>query len=206
MPGIRLYVSLLQHFENVTEATNVNLVASVLEVMEAKQTANVYDIVEQFDRAVDPVTGTFKTLKEFISYFKASLQYEVIRKKSKAKGATGRAWRKAYDSLSAGISRGKRLTLSLVEQAIKLAESHLREQSSPSKAANQAAAEDVPAEGEGGKKGHHAACKANKRICELEAKLAKAEGKPDSALKTPTKGHKPGTGPSTPSGPRDGKR
>lgn len=46
MPGIRLYVSLLHHFENVTEATNVNLVASVLEVMEAAQTANVYDIVE----------------------------------------------------------------------------------------------------------------------------------------------------------------
>lgn len=85
MPAIRLYVQLMYYFENLMESTNVNLVtkvASVLDVMEAVTSANVYDIVKRFDKAVDPVASQFTQLDEFINYFKASLQYEVIRKKS----------------------------------------------------------------------------------------------------------------------------
>ena len=59
MPAIRLYVSLLYHFENLTETFNFNLVASVLEVMESTSTANVYEIVDNFDKAVDPIALIF---------------------------------------------------------------------------------------------------------------------------------------------------
>ena len=113
MPGIRLYVTLLYHFGNITEASNINLVSSVLEVMASADTANVYEITDKFDKAVDPVASTFTKVDDFMDYFKASLQYEVIRKKAKAKGAVGRAWRKAYDALRANISTGDRLSLSL---------------------------------------------------------------------------------------------
>ena len=159
MQAICLYVQLMYYFENLTEATNVNLVASVLDVMEAAASANVYDIVERFDKAVDPVASQFTHLDDFINYFKASLQYEVIRKKSKGKGTTGRAWRKAYDSLRASISRGKRLSLQLIEPAIKLAEAHLRERSSQSKQANkaEAKAEQKQTEEDEPKRGFHVA-------------------------------------------------
>ena len=51
MPVIRLYVALMYHFENLTKATDVNLVASVpmLDIMESAQTSNVYEIVEKFN-------------------------------------------------------------------------------------------------------------------------------------------------------------
>lgn len=92
MPGVRLHMGLLYHFENLQEASNVNLILSVLQVMEAAQTANVYYIIDMFDRAVDPVAHTFEQVEDFIGYFKASLQYEVVLKKAKAKGHTCRAW------------------------------------------------------------------------------------------------------------------
>ena len=47
---MRLYVSLLYHFENLVETMNVNLVASVLDVMESATSANVYEIVELSQR------------------------------------------------------------------------------------------------------------------------------------------------------------
>ena len=72
--------------------------------MESATTANVYEIVDKFDKAVDPITLTFTQVSDFTDYFKASLQYEVVCRKSKQKGATGCAWRKAYDSLRASIS------------------------------------------------------------------------------------------------------
>jgi len=168
-------------------------------VMEAAQTANVYDIVERFDKVIDPVAHTFTQVEDFIGYFKASLQYEVIRKKAKAKGQTGRAWRKAYDSLRASISRGKRLSLALIEPAIKLAEAHLREGSpvKEERTASKATTEDCET-----KRGFHAAKKDHKKIKELEAKLAKATG--TSAPTSPAKGRQPTTASTTPRGPGPG--
>ena len=104
MPGIQLYVSLLHYFENLTEVMNGNLIASEMEVMEASQTSSVHKIVKQFDKVINPIVQTFKKVSDFTDYFKASLQYEVIRKKAKAKGEEGRAWRKAYDTLCASIT------------------------------------------------------------------------------------------------------
>jgi len=163
-------------------------------VMEAAQTANVYDIVERFDKVIDPVAHTFTQVEDFIGYFKASLQYEVIRKKAKAKGQTGRAWRKAYDSLRASISRGKRLSLALIEPAIKLAEAHLRE-GSPVKE-ERTASKATPEDAGDTKRGFHTAKKDRKKIKDLEAKLAKATGQPAPA--SPGKGRPPTTAPSTP--------
>jgi len=205
MPGVRLYLTLMHHFENLQEVSNVNLVSSVLEVMEASQTVNVYNIIEMFDKAVDPVAQSFTHVEDFIEYFKASLQYEVVRKKAQLKGRTGRAWRKAYDSLRASISRSKRLSLALVEPTIKLAKAHLREDELQSKdaktsTAKVAAAAKVAAKEEESepKRGYHAARKDREKIKKLQAQLAKATGKPAPA--SPSK-PRPGTAPSTPKGP-----
>ena len=129
-----------------------------------------------------------------------------MQKKAKGKGQAGRAWHKAYDSLRASISRGKRLSLALMEPAIKLAEAHLRETSSPSKddkttnAVKQDKGEksDEPAT----KRGHHAARKDRKKIRDLQAQLAQATGG-KSAPPSPGK-RKPGTAPGTPKGPGRG--
>ena len=64
------------------------------------------------------------------------------------------------------ISRGKRLSLQLIGPAVKLAEAHLRERSSPSKAANKAAAAAVPGKEEqkDEPRGHHAARRDRQKI------------------------------------------
>ena len=146
------------------------------------------------------MASQFIKLDDFINYFKASLQYEVIRKKSKAKGATGRAWRKAYDYLHLAILHGQRLDLDIIEQAVKLAEHHLRDAdaTTPSEdlAARAAAAQPE-------KKGKTFREKRmEKKLKTLEAKLAgkgddtksasaagnPAQGAKSSAPHTPYKG------------------
>lgn len=127
MPIVRVYVQLLHHFENLKEQSTVNIVQELMEVLKSATTSSVTDIGLKFDKVIDPVARTFTTVDSFIDYFKASLQLEVIRQRTKLKGARGRAWRKAYDHLCAAITRGQRLDLQLISDSVKLSDAHLRD-------------------------------------------------------------------------------
>ena len=106
MPAIRCYMGLLHHFENLIEQTNVYLVTKMAEVLTTAKTDSVQAIAQRFEAIVDPLAKTFTTVESVFNYFKASLQYKVIRHRAKAKGSKARAWHKAYDFLKEEVALG----------------------------------------------------------------------------------------------------
>jgi len=151
----------------------------------------VTDIAQRFDKVIDPVARTFTTVEGLTNYLKASLQLEVIRQRVKLKGAQGRAWRKAHDYLREGITRGQRLDLDFIGEAVKLADAHLRDsagaadQDAQARAATTADADADPPDS--AKKQSWRERRLAKKVQALEAKVANADGK-KTPPSTPAKG------------------
>mmetsp|Transcript_30800 Transcript_30800/g.63788 ORF Transcript_30800/g.63788 Transcript_30800/m.63788 type:complete len:919 (-) Transcript_30800:650-3406(-) len=198
MPAIQAYVSLIHHFENINDQGNVNLVTKLMEVMEAAQTDSVTTIVQKFDKIMDPIARTFTTVESFTDYIKSSLQYEVVRRRSKLKGPKGRAWRKAHDYLREAVTDGQRLTLDLLQYAVKLAEAHLRDNATdaPTDGAKEVRKTEAEEAGPAKSKSWRER-RARKRIKTLEAQIAGTTPAPATAAATsprpkpPAKGGKP---------------
>ena len=119
-------------------------------------------------------------------------------------GAKGRAWRKAYDSLKLDVTKGQRLTLDLIAEAVELADAHLKEVASPSKSdarvnAAAAGASTAPAAGNTPSKSKAKTWRDKQGKChikELEAKLAAKDeprkgGKPVPSTKDEKAGGRP---------------
>eukprot|EP00961_Rhodomonas_salina_P044813 601717-Rhodomonas_salina.2 len=76
------------HFESVTESTNVNLTAKLTAALQTHTDVNINEVAHQFEKVtvIDPIAQAYTTVPAFVDYIKASLQYEVIRRRSKFAG------------------------------------------------------------------------------------------------------------------------
>eukprot|EP00961_Rhodomonas_salina_P302969 3941044-Rhodomonas_salina.1 len=187
-PPIIALSQLKFHFESMTELTNVNL------------TAELTAALQTHTNVIDAITQAYTTVPAFVDYIKASLQYEVIRRRSKERTTSGLTWSKAYDALQSGASAGKPTTLLAITDAVKLAEAHLRKaDASPVKPRVQAATiteidydEEADLAGAGGvltvKQRHVATTKLSRakdnKIQELKPEAQLAQGKENYSPQT----------------------
>eukprot|EP00961_Rhodomonas_salina_P267398 3613016-Rhodomonas_salina.1 len=94
-PAVYAYVVIKHHFESLGYVTNTNV--------------NINEVAQRFGKVIDPIAHTYTSEPDFVIYIKASLQYEVIRKRVDPLTGRGRAWSKAYDKLRAANASGQRL-------------------------------------------------------------------------------------------------
>jgi hypothetical protein len=126
-PLIQALVALKYHFENLNEVTNVNLATELAEILQLAPNSSIQAIIQRLEKVIDPVAKTYTTVPDLLAYLKASVQYEIIRRRSRKLTTNGQAWKQGYNRLREALTAGGKLTPALLQQAIQLAESHLRE-------------------------------------------------------------------------------
>eukprot|EP00961_Rhodomonas_salina_P021990 295877-Rhodomonas_salina.1 len=134
------YVAIKYHFESLADIISVNLASQLVTSLQTNTNVNINEVAQLFEKVIAPIAQAYTSVPDFVNYIKASLQYEVIRKHMDNTTGRGRALGKAYDKLRLHSARGQRLSLQQIVRAVpvKLAESHLKECTSPP-AAKQAA-------------------------------------------------------------------
>eukprot|EP00961_Rhodomonas_salina_P242500 3275577-Rhodomonas_salina.1 len=75
-PAVVLYAQIKYYFESVTETSNVNLAAELIAALQTQLDANINEVVQKFEKVIDPIAQTYTTVPAFVEYVKASLQYE----------------------------------------------------------------------------------------------------------------------------------
>ena len=125
--AVRAYVSVKYYYESLTEVANVNVVATILEVFQLPDDTNMREQIQRFQSAVYPIAKTFHTVDAFLEYLECSMEYEMIKRRSHARGPRGRAYGKGHDLLREELSAGKSISKSMLERALQLIEDHSRE-------------------------------------------------------------------------------
>eukprot|EP00961_Rhodomonas_salina_P077514 1039780-Rhodomonas_salina.1 len=75
-PAVVLYTQIKYYFESVTETSNVNLAAELIAALQTQLDANINEVVQKFEKVINPIAQTYTTVPTFVEHVKASLQYE----------------------------------------------------------------------------------------------------------------------------------
>ena len=175
MPAVRVYVQLMHYYESLTDSTNVNLMTEMSRVLVDTNKASVYMAREDFDKVLDPLAKNFTSVPTLLQFLKDCFAAHAIRQRGEDAGSGGRAWRKAADFLRDSCKDGTRLDTSMVEEAMQLAEAHLRDKPAGEVVKSQAATtESAPplTPGAAAKKLKKTLKNSEKQIKALEARLA----------------------------------
>eukprot|EP00961_Rhodomonas_salina_P286109 3865851-Rhodomonas_salina.1 len=145
--AVYAYVAIKHHFESLCNVVSLNLAGELVQSLQTNTNVNINEVAQHFGKVIDPIAHAYSSVPDFVNYIKASLQYEVIRKRMDPLTGRGRAWSKAYDKLRAANARCQRLLLPQIAAAVKLAEIHLKDCTSPEpKIKTAAIAKALPAE------------------------------------------------------------
>lgn len=182
-PAVYAYVTIKHHFESLTDIVSVNLAGKLAETLLTKINVNINEVAQCLDKVIDPIMQAYTLVPDFVNYIKASLQYKVIWKRVDPSTGSCSTWSKAYDKLLAANAQGQRLSLAQISRAVKLAESHLKECTSPEAKirtatvmpASPEAEEAGAAEPKSTKASTHKAKVA--KSCELKEQLVERDGK-----------------------------
>eukprot|EP00961_Rhodomonas_salina_P181010 2443244-Rhodomonas_salina.2 len=129
--AVYTYVVIKHSFESLGNVVSINLAVELVQSLQTNTNVNINEVAQHFRKVINLIAHAYTSVPDFVNYIKASLQYEVIRKRVDPLTCCGSAWSKAYDKLRAANTSSQRLSLLKIAAAVKLAEIHLKDCTSP---------------------------------------------------------------------------
>ena len=77
-PAVRLWLEMLNRFEGISDAININFTKEFGELLTTKKDRSVQEALLAYDTLVKPIAKNFKTLSEFVEYLGCTVGEQTI--------------------------------------------------------------------------------------------------------------------------------